>query len=432
MRTDVAIVGGGPAGAALAIGLREQGRDAVILESSDYSGIRAGETLQPASRPLIERLGVWERFVADAHVPSHGIASAWGTEELRSNDFFLSPRGHGWHLDRSRFDRMLAEEAGRRGAVLLTSTRVTGIERNADGWRVSPHAQEPIDCAILVDATGHRASIARHLGVRRHAFDRLAGVFGVCSTSDSAAGSFTLIEAERDGWWYAAAIPDGRVAVAFMSDADIIGSERMRDPAVWLVRLRATRHISTRVTGALVQPLSIEAAGSTILEPVTGENWLAIGDAASAYDPLSSQGIHKALASAEVAAWAIDHDDFGEYERTIRAAFVDYLATRERFYAAEQRWPASLFWSRRQQRLTLDPRSTIAFDGNAPADVQLALVEPRLSVAELRKLCAACSPPRAAHEIVGVFRAASAGTHDDATIILALQALVREGVVRVV
>lgn len=432
MQTDVAIVGGGPAGAALAIGVMSHGRSAVIVESSDYSAVRAGETLQPASGPLIKRLGVWERFLEDAHVTSHGVASAWGRDELLANDFFVSPRGNGWHLDRSRFDRTLATEAERRGATLLTGTRVAAVERRPNGWRITTRSGESIDCAILADATGRRASVARRLGVRRRAFDQLAGVFGVIATGDPPASSFTIIEAERDGWWYAAQIPGGRIAVAFMSDVDIIRREAMRDPAIWAMRLRETRHIGARAAGSLEQPLSVQAAGSTILDRVTGEGWLAVGDAASAYDPLSSQGIHKALASADVAAWAIANGNFQEYERTVRAAFEDYLATRATFYAAERRWPSSLFWSRRQQRLVLDPRRTIGFDGSAPADDRLALIEPRLTVAELRSLCASCAPPRPAHEIVAAFRAATAGAHGDDTIVLALQALVREGVVRFV
>jgi len=430
MRMDVAIVGGGPAGTALAIGVVSQGRGAIVIESSDYSAIRAGETLQPASRPLIERLGVWERFVQDAHVTSHGVASAWGSDQLQANDFFVSPRGNGWHLDRGKFDRMLAMEAERRGATVLTGERIAGIEQTTDGWRITTRSGARIDCAIVADATGRRASVARRLGVRRRAFDQLTGIFGVIDTGDPAADSFTIIEAVRDGWWYAAPIPGGRVAVAFMSDADIIREERMRDPAIWTQRLRETRHAGAHAAGPLVQPLSAQAAGSTILDRVTGDRWLAVGDAASAYDPLSSQGIHKALASAEVAAWAIANDDFEEYERTVWAAFDEYLAARATFYAVEKRWPQSLFWSRRQRRLTLDPRSIIAFDGNAFTDERLALAEPRWSVAELRALCAACAPPRPAHEIVAAFRAGS--EHGDDAIVLALQALIREGVVRIV
>jgi flavin-dependent dehydrogenase len=430
MRTDVVIVGGGPAGAALAIGVVHQGRDAVIIESSDYSGVRAGETLQPATRPLIERLGVWERFLDDAHVTSHGVASAWGTDELQANDFFVSPRGNGWHLDRNRFDRMLAIEAQRRGALLLMGTRLAGVARRADGWRITTRSGHCIDCAILVDATGRRASVARRLGVRRDVFDQLAGVFGVIDTGDPSTESFTIIEAAHDGWWYVAPIPDGRTAVAFMSDIDIIRRAEIRDPATWKKRLHETRHVGARAAGPLAMPLSVHAAGSTILDRVTGEGWLAVGDAASAYDPLSSQGIHKALASAEVATWAIANDDFDEYEQTVRAAFDGYLAARTTFYAAEQRWPSSLFWSRRQQRLTLDPRSTIGFDKSAPVDQRLGRVEPQWSVAELRALCEACAPPRPAHEIVTTFRAASERSDD--SIARTLQALVREGVVRIV
>ena len=161
MQTDIAIVGGGPAGAALAIGVMNQGRSAVVIEGSDYSTTRAGETLQPASRPLLERLGVWERFLEDAHVTSHGIASAWGSDELRVNDFFVSPRGNGWHLDRNRFDRMLAGEAERRGAILLMGARVAGIERTADSRRITLRDGQTIDCAIVVDATGRERSLGR-------------------------------------------------------------------------------------------------------------------------------------------------------------------------------------------------------------------------------------------------------------------------------
>jgi flavin-dependent dehydrogenase len=426
---DVVIVGGGPAGTALAIGVMREGRRAVVIESSDYSAVRAGETLQPATRPLLERIGVWEAFLAAAHVTSYGVASSWGGAGLEANDFFVAARGNGWHLDRAAFDRMLAAEAERRGATLLTNTRVTDMQRSAGRWRITVSSGETIDCAIVADATGRRSAVARRLGVRRRAFDQLVGVFGVVAAASAPAASFTMIEAVRDGWWYAAAIPRGRVAVAFMSDADIIAAENMRDAASWWKRLRQTRHLAAQAEGELAEALATQAAASTILERVAGDGWLAVGDAASAYDPLSSQGIHKALASAEVAAWAIAKGDFDEYERTVRASFDDYLAARAKFYAVEQRWPSSLFWSRRQERLTLDPRSTIGFDGDAPADDRLSLVEPRWSVADLRQLCAACVPPRAAHEIVAAFRGRA---HGDQSIVLALQALVREGVVRIV
>jgi flavin-dependent dehydrogenase len=90
---------------------------------------------------------------------------------------------------------------------------------------------------------------------------------------------------------------------------------------------------------------------------VHGKNWLLTGDAATTWDPLSGQGICKALDSGIRAADAIDRalngDDLGlnEYGRWSRTGFTDYLSTRSKYYRAEQRWPDSPFWQRRQRAI---------------------------------------------------------------------------------
>lgn len=96
------------------------------------------------------------------------------------------------------------------------------------------------------------------------------------------------------------------------------------------------------------------SANSSTLERVTGANWLAVGDAAMAVDPLSAQGIYRALESGIAAAEAIGAGT-GEkahaiqrYERRVRRAFDAYLRKRMIYYRRETRWTQSVFWSRRQ------------------------------------------------------------------------------------
>ena len=110
---DVVILGGGPAGAAAALSLRRHAPklSVAIVEQSNYDAPRVGETLPPTVRGVLEQLGVWETFVGEGHVAAYGTCAAWGSDELYDNEFIYSPAGRGWHLDRSRFDRMLSREA---------------------------------------------------------------------------------------------------------------------------------------------------------------------------------------------------------------------------------------------------------------------------------------------------------------------------------
>src|ERR1051325_7227268 len=118
-RVDVLIAGGGPAGAALAILLRRGGASVLVAERSAYDEARVGETVPGRITPLLAELGVREAFLADAHAPATAMLSAWGGAEPIDRSGMFDPFGGGWHLDRRRFDAMLARAAEEAGAVVL-------------------------------------------------------------------------------------------------------------------------------------------------------------------------------------------------------------------------------------------------------------------------------------------------------------------------
>ena len=117
---DAAIIGGGPAGAAAAISLSRAGHSVVLLERTHYQSPRIGETLPPAARPLLERLGVWERFLQDTHGSSPGTLAAWGSGDLAENHFITNPYGSGWHLNRAKFDARLTQLCRREGRAIIS------------------------------------------------------------------------------------------------------------------------------------------------------------------------------------------------------------------------------------------------------------------------------------------------------------------------
>lgn len=355
---DIAILGGGPAGSAVALSLRTIAPElsVVMLEQSAYDRSRIGESLPPTVQSLLRQLGVWESFLADAHLPAYGTCSAWGSERLENNEFLYSQHGRGWHLDRKRFDATLAREAEARGVTLLTTASVTHSEWLGDEWRLTVRQTDntvPITAKFVVDASGKTAAFATRHGARKQLFDQLLGAF-VFFKHDTA-DSYTMVEACENGWWYSALLPEAGMVAAWMSDADFVKQRNLKNPACWLQQLRQTTHTKHRLLPA--EPLTtptLYAAPSHRLDRFTGEAWLAAGDAATSFDPLSSQGVFKALRTGILASYAVcdffrgDSLGLEKYNQLIAREFDGYLATRAEVYGQEQRWPNSPFWQRRK------------------------------------------------------------------------------------
>jgi 2-polyprenyl-6-methoxyphenol hydroxylase-like FAD-dependent oxidoreductase len=80
MSWDVAIIGGGPAGTASAISLRQTfpALRVLVIEATDYTSLRVGEVLPPVARALLQHLGVLPALTAEFGEPAHSVACAWG------------------------------------------------------------------------------------------------------------------------------------------------------------------------------------------------------------------------------------------------------------------------------------------------------------------------------------------------------------------
>ena len=353
---DIVILGGGPAGSATALSLRVHAPDlrVAIVDGVPQDGVRIGETLPPFATALLEHLDVASAFAEQRHRMTHGTAAAWGGEALVENDFLYSARGPGWHLDRAAFDAMLLREAERREVTVIRG-RVATVVRNGADWQLILANDDMLSARFVVDATGASAALSRRLGARPIAEDRLVG-FSCFFETDAAGDQRTLVESFADGWWYTASLPDGRRVVACMTDADIARRLELSDHVGWSRQLAQTHHTAATVRDATSgDRIVIRAARSRRLATAVGDGWLAVGDAASSVDPLSSQGISRALRSGIFASYAIGDamvrgvpDALRRYEAFVTREFTHYLSARAKYYALEQRWPSSAFWQRRQ------------------------------------------------------------------------------------
>jgi len=367
---SVIILGGGPAGTATALALLNYGYSVLILERSQYEDWRVGETLPPHAQTLLSSLGVWDRFLQNGHLPSAAIHAAWGSAHLYETHFIFNPYGPGWHLDRKRFDAMLALAAEDAGATLLRDTRVTRVSYNTQGWQMLiQNGETPLclEASFLVDATGRSSWLARSLGRKRISYDTMIGLVGVLrpQTSRTSVDSVLQLEAAEEGWWYSAPVPDGSLIVTYLTDRDYLTRSGLERNAAkhlsifpthfWLSKLECTGHTVARSRGFQIEgDVRVRSASTYRLDRPAGDGWVAVGDAVSTYDPLSAEGVCKAIRSGLNAAETIHHYLMGNTEilhahmLEVAKEFENYLAQRVQYYRREMRWPTSLFWGRRQ------------------------------------------------------------------------------------
>lgn len=353
---DVAILGAGPAGAALACALAPRWR-VVLIDKRLQPGVRIGEALVPAAGRVLRDLGLRAAFDALAPAPYVANRSFWGSANEDYRDFISDPEGCGWHLNRAAFERMLRAQASARGAECLFRHQLQDI---APGWRLRCGGIAEISCRFVVDATGRSAALARRLGARRQPHDRMVARWCRLQGGDQAQRGISSVIATPNGWWYhLAGQRKGRHEdmLAFHSLPDLMPPYRAAD-----LLHAAQQHPGLSEPLHAAKPLGeakTSAAHTGRLDRASGPSWLAIGDAAVCFDPIASRGLFHALYSAFVAAALLDErlrgigQDFSLYDADISRIYTRFLAHRRAVYSAEQRWPETVFWQEAQHGFPL-------------------------------------------------------------------------------
>jgi len=356
---DVTIFGGGPSGASTAIFLAQSGFSVLIVTRKARQGKRIGESLSPQSSIVLKQLGLWEIFLKDGHLPCHGNKSVWGGSELAHKDFICNPYGHGWHIDRTMFERRLLERARASGARIIQIDLPPRLSRRHESWTLDFQSPvESIQTRFLVDATGRARWVARGQGAQFVFEDRQVALISFFRpTHRRLEDSTSLVEATEDGWWYSAAIPDGDLAVAFMTDPDLHILKEIVSGTGWMkimcdapqTAARILRHNYELATEPRLVP-----ANSGRLDSVCSEGWLAVGDAAISLDPLAAHGLTIAMTSGRDAAEVIcrhfggDRPALSAYAAFIVGVYDYYRSIRYQYYFIEDRWPEARYWARRR------------------------------------------------------------------------------------
>lgn len=357
MLYDFAIIGGGPAGFAAGITLLlHTNKTVVVIEGAGNRSLPVGETVSSGILPLMEYLQLDKTFLEDAHLPSYGNAAAWGTDQLNENDHLFNGSGNGWHLNRLAFDNRLREKFLQLNGV-IEQAAFNAADFTNDAWQLHTTVKgQPAtyNARFVIEASGRKNAFLRSINVEHFALDKLSAVIGVFNTNTTGPGR-VLLESTHYGWWYCAPLPNQQVVVNLFSDHDIIRAQALHKPAVWWELLCHTKQIAPVLAAAeWNHKVMVKPAHTCIAAQVFDKRWIAAGDAACAFDPISSLGIGYALSSGTHAArcglelLTKDKSSFAEaYADGVLNNFKNYLSIRKAFYAKEKRWSNDPFWRRR-------------------------------------------------------------------------------------
>lgn len=335
--TEIAIVGGGPAGAALAILLARAGREVVVFERLPDPRWRAsGVYTSPLTRRRLLALGLPSAAVDELIRPISAMV-------VKTTDGEVSCRleygpEHACGVDRVRLERRLLGLARAEGATVREGAPVTQLDlrpRRPILTASGAAGAEPWRAALVVGADGPHSLVARtaEVALTSRRFRRAA--LTVHRADPGAAPAGMPMEAEMvvgSGWYCGIApVPGNRVNLGLVLSERALREEARRPGGLPAVLLRRLDRLPGPSRSWVLAPATDQLQACLPLahrvSRAAGANFMLLGDAAGFIDPISGEGLQRALASAQLAAEAIERWRGGEaaalaaYDRRLRARF---------------------------------------------------------------------------------------------------------------
>jgi flavin-dependent dehydrogenase len=351
----ILVLGAGPAGAAAALGLQRMGYAVCVV--SEWRRFAALEGVSQRVLDGLRQAGL-TRALACANLASPRRVQ-WNGDEQRVNQEFL--------LDRAAFDAAIREDLNAAGIELIAA-RVQEVE-TVDGVTVRLETGETLCADFLVEARGRQAPLA---GRRQRGPETLS----LLNQWQEAPGRpASAVQSLSDGWAWMARLADGRCYWQITLDAAAACLPSKPQLPAWCARRRGESPLVQELfSETAMQPAELHARSSTAIlaDEVCGANWLRVGDAAMAVDPLSGNGIFQSLSSAlqapAVVNTLLNHPAQAELARRfhrqrVRQLFLRFARIGRDFYAMERRWAAEPFWQARSGWPDAEPAHAVAASG---------------------------------------------------------------------
>jgi flavin-dependent dehydrogenase len=312
-KTDVLIIGGGPAGTTFGSLMKKRGYDVTLLEKEHHPRFHIGESLLPMNLPILERLGVLNEVRAIG-VPKLGADFTVGNSNTEQETFYFrkalgeSP-DQAFEVRRSDFDHILFEHCKSTGVSALEGMTVRHVEATEQGTHKvkaidTDGKQHMWETRFLVDASGRDTFLSSANGWKKrnpkHASAAIYGHFrGVRRRSGEDQGNISIYWFDH-GWIWMIPLQNDIMSIGAVSYPEHLKTRRGSLDEFLLGTLDNLSETRERMEDAeSVMPAQATGNYSYLSDRMFGPGFLMVGDAFAFIDPVFSSGVYLAMHSAE-------------------------------------------------------------------------------------------------------------------------------------
>ena len=351
---DIAIIGAGITGSVASISLQSLGYKIAIIERTNLSTFKQGESLAPECKRYFHFLGL--NFSSETAIEYSGNSFVWGEDSVKTNDFIFNPYGNGLSIDKTYFEQQLMAHAKNKGVIIFQESKIVNIifqEKIGNITLDVAEEEKVIKARFIIFATGRKSCINTHSSSRRY-FDKLIALTFVEEMKETTGDkNWLYIEATPNGWFYTNTLPNMKRIFSFFTDNDLIEGEKSEYFKRQILKTRWVLGKGLFCTPKnKIKTLAFDAR-TYWADQQSGECWLKIGDSAYTIDPLSGQGIIKNLEMIDFCTNNIksfldgDIDLHKKYGLFNKMNFIKYQSQRKQVFKGEERWRNNEFWNRR-------------------------------------------------------------------------------------
>jgi len=303
MKTDIIIIGAGPSGTIAASMVKQAGLSVVIIEKEQFPRYVIGESLLPRCMDVLDEAGYLKA------VEKQGFQKKYGAVFLRKNDVcefnFNEQHTKGWtwtwQVPRDEFDKVLADEAEKKGIEIRYKTEVTNIDFQEDKQLVytknAAGKEDVIESKFVIDASGYGRVIPRLLDLdmpsslnpRSSLFTQVEDIH---RPEGDAGDRITIVDTAPGVWIWIIPFSNGKTSVGFVAPPEFYEKYQGNYEEKLRKMLADEPHTATRFKDVefAFEPIFIPGY-SIAVKQLFGNGWVLTGNASEFLDPVFSSGV---------------------------------------------------------------------------------------------------------------------------------------------